>query len=574
MKIQLFLLLCSTILILTALTAPLNTNNTSPTLPSTPYDYSTLNLPAHFTTNASGSSLPTSINGTDNEPLTNPITNEGATLGRVLFYDKKLSANGTISCSSCHQPDKGFSDPSVLSVGFAGGTTGRHSMTLINARWYQRGRFFWDERAATLEDQVLMPFQDHVEMGLTLQQLDSIVTQQIYYPDLFLDAFGDTVITTERISMALSQFVRSIVSYSSKYDTGRAQVQSLGANFPNFTTEENLGKQLFFRTIPNGGGACFGCHTTEAFTSANPGPQNNGLDLVTTDIGAGGTFTNNPIFEARFKTTTLRNIELTAPYMHDGRFATLEDVVEHYNSGIQAHPTLSPALTDNNGNPIQLNFTTTEKAALVAFLKTLTDNTIATEPKWSNPFDISLPVELAVFTGRATKNGILLQWQTLSEVNNKSFTVEKSLDGKIWQTLTIIEGAGFTTEPIDYDYLDSEPNQGIQYYRLLQKDYDGTATYSKVIFIIWKETENNLTIYPNPTNDYITITFENFDNEAIYFLTIFDTQGKVIFQKKQTATLGQNQKHLYEISSFRPGIYFVQLKMGNRTLISKFVITP
>ncbi|MFK7948746.1 MAG: cytochrome c peroxidase [Saprospiraceae bacterium] len=574
MKIQLLLLLCSAVLMLTALTAPLNMNNNSPTLPSTPYDYTTLNLPAHFTTNASGSSLVTSINGTDNEPSTNLITNEGATLGRVLFYDKKLSANGTISCASCHQPDKGFSDPSVLSVGFAGGTTGRHSMTLINARWYQRGRFFWDERAATLEDQVLMPFQDHVEMGLTLQQLDSIVTQQTYYPDLFLDAFGDTVVTTERISMALSQFVRSIVSYSSKYDTGRAQVQSIGANFPNFTTEENLGKQLFFQTIPNGGGACFGCHTTEAFISANPGPQNNGLDLTTTDIGAGGTFTNNSIFEARFKTTTLRNIELTAPYMHDGRFATLEDVVEHYNSGIQAHPTLSPALTDVNGNPVQLNFTTTEKAALVAFLKTLTDNTIATEPKWSDPFDASLPVELAVFRGQTTTNGILLQWQTLSEINNESFTIEKSLDGKTWQNLTTIEGAGFTIEPIDYDYLDSEPNQGIQYYRLLQKDYDGTATYSKVISIIWKEVKNNLTIYPNPTNDYVTITFENLNNEATYFLTILDIQGKVVFQENQTATFGQNKKHLYEIASFRSGIYFIQLKVGSQILSSKFVITP
>ena len=133
-------------------------------------------------------------------------------------------------------------------------------------------------------------------------------------------------------------------------------------------------------------GACFGCHTTEAFISANPGPQNNGLDaLSTTDIGAGEVF-NNPIFVGRFKTSTLRNIALTAPYMHDGRFATLEEVVEHYNSGIQTHPTLSPALTDANGNPIRLNFTVAEKAALVAFMKTLTDNSVSSETKWSNPF--------------------------------------------------------------------------------------------------------------------------------------------------------------------------------------------
>jgi cytochrome c peroxidase len=238
----------------------------------------------------------------------------------------------------------------------------------------------------TLEDQVLEPFQDSVEMGLTLVELDSIVTAQSYYPELFSNAFGDSTVTTDRISKALAQFVRSIVSYSSKYDTGRAQVSGPGPNFPNFTTEENLGKQLFLQTIPNGGGACFGCHTTEAFISANPGSQNNGLDLVTTDPGAGTTFPNNPIFDARFKTSSLRNIELTAPYMHDGRFTTLEEVVEHYNSGIQAHPTLSAALTDANGDPVQLNFTTTEKSALIAFLKTLTDSSIASDVKYSDPF--------------------------------------------------------------------------------------------------------------------------------------------------------------------------------------------
>lgn len=354
-------------------------------LPENSFDYVNLNLPSHYTTNVPGQTLPTSINGLNNTPNDNPITNDGATLGRVLFYDKKLSANGTVSCASCHKQNRGFSDDDALSVGFNGGLTGRHSMTLINSIFYQRGRFFWDERAATLEEQVLMPFQDEVEMGLTLEELVSIVQNQTYYSELFEKAFGINEINSDRISRALAQFIRSIVSYSSKYDTGRAASTSPGSNFANFTDEENLGKNLFFRTIPSGGGACFGCHTTEAFVSANPGPQNNGLDLKTTDVGAGGVF-NNPIFESRFKTSTLRNIELTAPYMHDGRFTTLEEVVEHYNSGIQAHPTLSPALKDNNGNPVRLNFTTEEKAALVAFLKTLTDNSVSNEEKWSDPF--------------------------------------------------------------------------------------------------------------------------------------------------------------------------------------------
>jgi len=362
------------------------TNETSLNLPATLFDYSSLNLPQHFVRDIPDQALPTSVNDIDNTPINNPVTDDGATLGRVLFYDKKLSANQTVACASCHIQALGFSDDARFSLGFEGGRTDRHSMTLINARFYQRGRFFWDERATTLEEQVLMPFQDPVEMGMTIEQLVSTIEAQDYYPELFTNAFGSPEVDSTRIANALAQFVRSIVSYSSKYDEGRAAANAPGNNFVNFTAEENLGKNLFFRTIPNGGGACFGCHTTEAFVSANPGPQNNGLDIVTTDEGAGAVF-NNPIFEGRFKTTTLRNIELTAPYMHDGRFSTLEEVVEHYNSGIQAHPTLSPALTDTDGNPIRLNFTNEEKAALVAFMKTLTDESIANEAKWSDPFN-------------------------------------------------------------------------------------------------------------------------------------------------------------------------------------------
>jgi cytochrome c peroxidase len=370
----------------TPLTQETPTPSATLNLPATPFDYATLNLPEHFTLDVPGQPLPTSVNGLDNTPSANPVTNDGATLGRVLFYDKKLSVNETVACASCHIQALGFTDDTTFSLGFEGGRTERHSMTLINARYYQRGRFFWDERATTLEEQVLIPFQDPVEMGMTLDQLLAAVDAQDYYLDLFNNAFGSPEVTSTKIAQALAQFVRSIVSYSSKYDEGRAIANLPGDNFVNFTAEENLGKDLFFRTIPNGGGACFGCHTTEAFVSANRGPQNNGIDIVTTDEGAGAVF-NNPIFEGRFKTTSLRNIEWTSPYMHDGRFSTLEEVVEHYNSGIQAHPTLSPALTDANGDPVRLNFTDSEKAALVTFLRTLTDESIANEEKWSNPFN-------------------------------------------------------------------------------------------------------------------------------------------------------------------------------------------
>lgn len=354
-------------------------------LPANPFNYIPV-FPAHFTTNTPGP-LPTSILGLDNTPVNNPLTNEGAQLGRVLFYDKNLSKNGTISCASCHVQAKGFSDDRVLSKGFLNGNTRRHSMTLVNSRFYQRGRFFWDERAATLEAQVLMPFQDAVEMGMTLSEVVDAVKSKEAYPILFKRAFGSDEITSDKISKALAQFVRSIVSYSSKYDIGRASSPNLGAPFANFTTEENTGKQLFLQPVSNGGFGCFGCHTTEAFVSANPGPQNNGLDLITTiDNGAGETFPNNQNFAGAFKTSSLRNIELTAPYMHDGRFATLEEVVEHYNSGIKAHPNLAPALRNPNGTPLQFNMTVAQKNALIAFLKTFTDNSVVTEIKWSNPF--------------------------------------------------------------------------------------------------------------------------------------------------------------------------------------------
>ncbi len=346
-------------------------------LPAVPFDYVNLNLPAFFFVNVGGGA-PSSVNGIDNTPQNNPVTNHGATLGRVLFYDKNLSVNNTISCASCHNASFGFSDTAVLSKGFAGGKTGRHSMTLINAKFYQRGRFFWDERAATLEEQVLMPFQDQTEMGMTLPLLLQRVREQSFYATLMSNAFGDTAINSNRIALALSQFVRSIVSSNSKYDVGRAQVNNLVANFPNFTAEENEGKRLFIIPVQNGGAGCFGCHTTEAFVSANNGPRNNGLDAQTnTDMGAG---------QGAFKTSTLRNIALTAPFMHDGRFSTLEQVVEHYNSGVKAHPNLDNALKTPNGAPLRLNLTNAQKAAIVAFMKTLTDETIASNTKWSNPF--------------------------------------------------------------------------------------------------------------------------------------------------------------------------------------------
>jgi len=345
-------------------------------LPATSYNYANPVLPGYLTS--------PNINDQVNTPAGNAITDNGATLGRVLFYDKNLSINNTIACASCHKQANAFADPVTLSTGFNSGHTGRNSMGLIDAKYYPNGRFFWDQRAATLEAQTLIPIQDMVEMGMTLNGLETKLKTLAYYPPLFTKAFGDNTINSNRISLALSQFVRSVISYQSKYDAGRsafptAPAPQPNAPFPNFTIAENRGKDIFL----SGQGGCAACHGTETFTA--PGARNNGLDLITTDRGF-GKVTNDVNDDGKFKVASLRNVELTAPYMHDGRFTTLEQVVEHYSTGVKNNPNLAQQLKLPNGQPRLLNLTPQDKAAVVAFLKTLTDGNITTDVKYSSPF--------------------------------------------------------------------------------------------------------------------------------------------------------------------------------------------
>jgi cytochrome c peroxidase len=301
----------------------------------------------------------------------------------VLFYDKRLSANQTISCASCHQREHGFSDGRRFSVGLNGGLTSRNAMGLTNARYYQRRHFFWDERANTLEDQVLQPIQNAVEMGMTLPALITRLNAEPFYKDLCSLAFGDPELSEERISRALAQFVRSIISTRSKFDQGIPQ------GFANFTPQENLGRQIFFGQVGNA--TCAACHGTDNFVPVNT-INNNGLENPYLDKGI-GEITGLARDEGLFKVPSLRNIELTAPYMHDGRFSTLEEVVEFYNSGVTNHPNLSPPLRVPTppgappGPPRRLNLTDDQKTALIAFLKTLTDRTALNDPKFSDPFN-------------------------------------------------------------------------------------------------------------------------------------------------------------------------------------------
>jgi len=335
-------------------------------LPEETFDY-TPTLPANFT----DSTHPRYVGHYDNMPDDNQTTDLGATLGRVIFYDKRLSANETISCASCHKQDKGFSDDAILSEGFQGGLTGRHSMGLANARYYQDGKFFWDERAETLEDQVMMPIQDPVEMGMDLTTLIGIMNATQEYPVLFTEAFGSAEITEDKISKALAQFVRSIISYQSKFDQG------LEIGWDNFSDAEFSGLESFLSV-------CAQCHIgalqSSKFTS------NNGIDIESImELGVGGV-TQVEADNGKFKIPSLRNVAVTAPYMHNGRFSTLEQVINHYLSGIQAHPNLDNRLKDNQGNPARFPLGSRQINNLIAFMNTLTDEAVLTDEKFSDPF--------------------------------------------------------------------------------------------------------------------------------------------------------------------------------------------
>lgn len=321
-------------------------------------------------------------------PPDNPPSDAGATLGRVLFYDRQLSKNGLVACGTCHTQTFGFGDHTRFSIGFQGLITRRTAMPLANAGINPRGRYFRDERAINLEEQVLQPITDPVEMGLSPGEAVDRIEARSWYFDLFQAAFGDRRVTDARISKALAQFVRSLVSRTSPYDRAKsrsADNRTLLEPFSGFSTLENRGKFIFFASRADGGAGCANCHETDAFIM--PRPRNNGLDtaIESTDNGV-GEITRRAADMGLFRTSSLKNIALSAPYMHDGRFATLDEVVEHYSIGIRSHPNLSPELQNDDGSPVQFGFSETDKAALIAFLRTLTDEEMLSAERFSDPF--------------------------------------------------------------------------------------------------------------------------------------------------------------------------------------------
>ena len=331
----------------------------------------------------------------DNTPASNPITDQGATLGRILFYDTNLSSDNTVACASCHVQNEAFGDANTASTGI-NGSTARHSMRLVNNRFANGNAFFWDKRAATLEIQTTQPIQDHIEMGFSGENGDLSFDDLIlklenipYYPVLFSNAFGTETITEDRIQQVLAQFVRSIQSFDSKYDEGRMLVANNNQPFPNFSALENLGKNLF--TQPpvfnntgmriNGGVGCAGCHQAPEF-DVDPNSLNNGVIGTIGQLGTDLTNTRAPSLRDLVK----QNGTTNGGFMHNGAFEELIGVVNHYNEiDATGNNNLDPRLRPG-GNAQQLNMTLDEKNALVAFMETLTGEDIYTNPKWSNPF--------------------------------------------------------------------------------------------------------------------------------------------------------------------------------------------
>ena len=328
----------------------------------------------------------------------NVITDKTATLGRVLFYDKNLSINNTISCASCHKQNFAFGDTALVSAGVEGGLTIRHSMRLINTRFANEAKFFWNERAASLNIQTTMPIVDHLEMGFSGENGRGSINTLIgklstinYYKELFKFTFGDSVITENRMQNALASFINSIQSFDSKYDIGRAQVNNDNQPFPNFTATENQGKALFI-TAPvfngaglrtTGGLGCNACHNAPEF-DIDPNTLNNGI------IGVANSA--NGIDVTNTRAGTLRDITnaagaINTPMMHTGALRNLRAVINHYNTinlnprNTNLDPRLRPA-----GNGQNLNVTEAEIAAIVAFMQTLGGNNVYVNKKWSNPF--------------------------------------------------------------------------------------------------------------------------------------------------------------------------------------------
>lgn len=340
----------------------------NPVLPDQPYDYD-IQFPAHIAQGGVWNQL-------DTADLNRKINPDGATLGRVLFYDKKLSFNNQISCASCHIQEHAFADNVQFSEGFEDRLSFRNSPNLNDLGWAssnfsnQNHLLFWDNRESDLDLMTLSPIQHADELGKDLDYMVQKLGLIYYYPELFEKAFGDNAVTAERVGNALAQFIRSMSVFDSKFD-------KVKNNEASFTAAEAAGFDLFRRNCDNA------CHSEPNFSTSMA--LNNGLDEVFEDEGMGG-WTGNAGDIGKFKSPSLRNIEFTAPYMHDGRFNTLEDVMDYYSEDVNDHPNSDFHWVGQGNNFTGFRFTDTEKEQMIAFMKTLSSADLLTDEKWSDPF--------------------------------------------------------------------------------------------------------------------------------------------------------------------------------------------
>lgn len=320
-----------------------------------------------------------------------PVEAAKAELGRVLFYDKKLSKDGTIACANCHKQELAFGDNAAVSKGVFDRAGERNSIALSSVPSFSGAydntgnSLFWDNRAKSVQEQSRASLANTKEMDMTMAEVVTAVNNQAYYPILFKKAYGDEVISEERVTDAIQTFVHALASFQSKFDVAaQAQLNTnpqnfnfLMEDFGGFSALENQGKALYQNN-------CSSCHT-QSLIAPFVQAASNGLDANPSDPGVGG-ITNFAPDMGTFKVPALRNVGLTAPYMHDGRFQTLEEVVEHYSTGIKPHVNLHADLRNPNGTPRNLNLSAADKQALVAFLHTLSDQKMMADTRYSSPF--------------------------------------------------------------------------------------------------------------------------------------------------------------------------------------------
>jgi cytochrome c peroxidase len=295
-------------------------------------------------------------------PANNPLTEEGIALGKKLFFDSILSGDGSQSCASCHNPKKAFTDQQQFSDGIQGKFGERNAMPLFNLAWNFDERFAWDGKEFGLEEQALEPVSNPIEMHANWKKVADRLQQNKAYPNLFFKAFGTSKIDSILVTKAIAQFERTLISGNSKFDQFLREETTL-------TPEEQNGFDVF---MDEAKGDCFHCHGSDNNPLWTDNKfHNNGLDATFQDIGL-GEVTGNPNDNGKFKSPSIRNLAFTAPYMHDGRFTTLEEVIAHYSEGLKKSATIDPLMKNVNKGGVQLS--TRDKTDLKAFLLTLSDN--------------------------------------------------------------------------------------------------------------------------------------------------------------------------------------------------------